>query len=219
VKPHGVQVREFFIYHRPGPRSITNFDHAGIRRHARCPLVTAEIVDTLEHVAPVEWNRLAGDDPFLSHEFLSALHETGCASPATGWTPQYLLLRQEGALCAALPLYLKDHSYGEYVFDWAWADAYQRNGVAYYPKLLSAVPFTPVRARGLLADDDAQRERLIAAALALAKTLKVSSLHFLFPSRGEAERMQGARNDAASRRPVSLVERRLPDLRRVPRRP
>ena len=152
--------------------------------------MTVEIVDTLARVAASEWNRLAGDDPFLSHEFLSALHETGCASPETGWTPQYVLLRQDGALSAALPLYLKDHSYGEYVFDWAWADAYYRNGLPYYPKLLAAVPFTPVQGARLLASDDAGRERLIAAALALGKALKVSSLHFLFPLPAEAERMQ-----------------------------
>ena len=91
--------------------------------------MTVEIVDSLARVAPAEWNRLAGDDPFVSHEFLSALHETGCATPETGWTPRYVLLKDGGALTAALPLYLKDHSYGEYVFDWAWADAYYRNGI------------------------------------------------------------------------------------------
>ena len=133
------------------PRAWQTFDHAGIPGHPGSAPVTVEIVDTLARVAPAEWNRLAGDDPFLSHEFLSALHETGCASPETGWTPQYVLLREDGALSAALPLYLKDHSYGEYVFDWAWADAYYRNGLAYYPKLLSAVPFTPVQGSRLLA--------------------------------------------------------------------
>ena len=126
---------------------------------------------------------------FLSHEFLSALHETGCASSATGWTPQYLLLKRDGRLAGAMPLYLKTHSYGEYVFDWAWADAYHRHGVAYYPKLLSAVPFTPVTGTRLLAETDDDRDLLIAAALELARALRVSSLHCLFAVREEAQRM------------------------------
>jgi predicted N-acyltransferase len=149
-----------------------------------------EIVDTLARVPAPEWNRLALGDPFLSHEFLSALHETGCASAATGWTPQFVLLRAGGELAGAMPLYLKDHSYGEYVFDWSWADAYYRHGHAYYPKLLSAIPFTPVTGSRLLADTDADRDRLIAAALGLAKSLRVSSLHCLFPLPDQAERMQ-----------------------------
>ena len=148
-----------------------------------------EVVDALTAVTAGEWDSLAGDDPFLSHEFLSALHESGCASPATGWTPQYILLRKNGALEAAMPLYLKTHSYGEYVFDWAWADAYYRHGVEYYPKLLSAVPFTPVTGPRLLAATDEARDRLIVAALALARELKVSSLHCLFATRQEAQSM------------------------------
>jgi len=150
---------------------------------------STEVVETLAGIAPAEWNRLAGDDPFLSHEFFSALHETGCAAPATGWTPRFLLIRSAGGLRAAMPLYLKDHSYGEYVFDWGWADAYHRHGIAYYPKFLSAVPFTPVAGARLLATTDADRDHLIAAALALARTLRVSSLHCLFPRREEAQRM------------------------------
>jgi predicted N-acyltransferase len=148
-----------------------------------------EIVDALTAVRPDEWDRLADGDPFLSHEFLSALHETGCASSATGWTPQYILLKRNGALEGAMPLYLKTHSYGEYVFDWAWADAYYRHGIEYYPKLLSAVPFTPVTGRRLLGATDEVRDRLVAAALSLARELRVSSLHCLFPTRQENERM------------------------------
>jgi predicted N-acyltransferase len=149
-----------------------------------------EIVDSLAGVAVEEWNRLAGGDPFLSHEFLSALHETGCASGATGWIPQYLLVKSGAALTGAMPLYLKDHSYGEYVFDWAWADAYHRHGIAYYPKLLSAIPFTPVTGARLLAATDEDRDRLIQAALELADKLGVSSLHCLFPTQPEAQRMR-----------------------------
>jgi predicted N-acyltransferase len=148
-----------------------------------------EVVDTLTAVKAEEWDSLTNGDPFLSHEFLSALHDSGCASTATGWTPQFILLKKEGALEAAMPLYLKTHSYGEYVFDWAWADAYHRHGIEYYPKLLSAVPFTPVTGQRLLARTDRARDRLIQAALALARELRVSSLHCLFATREEALRM------------------------------
>ena len=148
-----------------------------------------EIVDSLAGVPAAAWNRLAGDDPFLRHEFLSALHETGCATPDTGWTPQFLLVRDRGRLAAAAPLYLKTHSYGEYVFDWAWADAYYRHGLHYYPKLLSAIPFTPVGGMRMLAESDALRAGLIDAALELARELGVSSLHCLFPPAAEAELM------------------------------
>ncbi|MFN7085051.1 MAG: GNAT family N-acetyltransferase [Burkholderiales bacterium] len=152
--------------------------------------MTAEVVDTLAGIAPQQWNRLAGDDPFLRHEFFSALHDSGCASAATGWTPRFLLLREQGRLAGAMPLYLKTHSYGEYVFDWAWADAYLRHGLRYYPKLLAAVPFTPVTGQRVLADTPEQRDRLIAAALALAHELGVSSLHCLFPPPEQAQRLQ-----------------------------
>jgi predicted N-acyltransferase len=148
--------------------------------------VTIEVVSTLASVEPADWNRLAADHPFLRHEFLSALHETGCAAAATGWAPQYLLLREGGRLAGAFPLYLKTHSYGEYVFDWAWADAYRRHGRNYYPKLLSAVPFTPVTGHRLLADTPAQRAELLDAAMELARKLRVSSMHILFPFAGEA---------------------------------
>ncbi len=148
-----------------------------------------EVVESLAAVPAEDWDRLAAGEPFLSHEFLSALHETGCASPATGWTPQYIVLKSAGGLEAAMPLYLKAHSYGEYVFDWAWADAYYRHGFEYYPKLVSAVPFTPVTGARLLAPTDEARDRLIVAALGLARRLRVSSLHCLFPKRPEAQRM------------------------------
>jgi len=160
---------------------------ASIRR-GRSP-VSFDVVHSLTGVEPDEWNRLAGGDPFLRHEFLSALHDSGCASAATGWTPHYLLLRKHGTLAAAMPLYLKDHSYGEYVFDWAWADAYHRHGLNYYPKLVCAVPFTPVSGPRLLAGEPGDGERLIAAALELARALELSSLHCLFPTRPQAQQM------------------------------
>lgn len=152
--------------------------------------MTITVVDTLSAVPAADWNRLTGDDPFLRHEFLSALHDTGCAAAQSGWAPQYLLLHEQGALAGAMPLYLKTHSYGEYVFDWAWADAYHRHGLDYYPKLLSAIPFTPVDGRRVLAQTGEQCDRLIAAALQLARELRVSSLHCLFPPSDQAARMQ-----------------------------
>jgi len=153
--------------------------------------VTVEVVDTLSGIAPEEWNRLAGDDPFLRYEFFSALHDSGCAAAATGWIPQFLLLKEQGRLAGAMPLYLKTHSYGEYVFDWAWADAYHRHGLDYYPKLLSAIPFTPVTGQRVLSGAPGQCDRLINAALTLARELGASSFHCLFPLRGQAERMRG----------------------------
>jgi len=143
--------------------------------------VNLQVATSLDTVDPQAWNRLAGDDPFLQFAFLHALHDTGCACTDTGWTPQYLLLHDRNALVGALPLYLKAHSYGEYVFDWAWADAYQRHGLIYYPKLLSAIPFTPVVGARLLAREPDHRRQLITGALQLAESADISSLHFLFP--------------------------------------
>jgi predicted N-acyltransferase len=148
------------------------------------------VVETLAGVAAAEWNALSQGDPFTSHEFLSALIDTGCASARTGWRPQIILLERNGKLAGAMPLFLKSHSYGEYVFDWAWADAYQRHGLEYYPKLLCAVPFTPVTGPRLLAGNDADRGKLAAAALEMSRD--VSSLHVLFPPSHEAELLRGA---------------------------
>src|SRR5512143_2844962 len=115
----------------------------------------------LADIAPSSWDRLAPDQPLLCHAFLRALHETGCATRATGWTPRYLTAWREGALVGAMPLYAKTHSYGEYVFDWAWADAYRRYGRRYYPKLLAAVPFTPVPGQRMLAATASTRMHLL----------------------------------------------------------
>ncbi len=155
-----------------------------IRMKSAEPVV--EVRDSIAAIPAGDWNRLAGADPFLRHEFLNALHETGCASADTGWSPCYLVLREQGALAGAMPLYLKTHSYGEFVFDWAWADAYHRHGLDYYPKLLSAVPFTPVTGPRLLAATPERRQLLIAGALELAKETRASSLHSLFPPAEQA---------------------------------
>jgi len=141
-------------------------------------LESVRIVDSLSGIDPTEWNALAGEQPFLRHEFLSALIETGCASASSGWLPQIVLLRRSGALVGAMPIFAKNHSYGEYVFDWAWADAHERHGVDYYPKLVCAVPFTPVRGPRLLAASPAVKNTLVKTALELARD--TSSLHVLF---------------------------------------
>ncbi len=134
-----------------------------------------------------QWNELlAAQDsgtPFMRHEYLAALHASASAIAATGWSPQYLCVvdkRDKQRLIAACPLYLKEHSYGEYVFDWAWADAYQRHGLRYYPKLVDAVPFTPVPGPRLLARDQSARRLLLRAMQRLARGAKLSSAHLLF---------------------------------------
>ncbi|PLZ00261.1 GNAT family N-acetyltransferase [Burkholderia sp. WAC0059] len=148
-------------------------------------------------VDAAEWNALlaqqAQPTPFLRHEFLAALCTTGCATAQTGWAPQFVTLTdaRTGRLAAAAPVWLKSHSYGEYVFDWAWADAYKRNGLDYYPKLLCAVPFTPVQGTRLLAANDAARRQLAATLVAFAEQADVSSLHVLFPTADETAAMTG----------------------------
>ena len=136
------------------------------------------------------WNALLDNQdaptPFLRHEYLSAMHRSHSAVAETGWAPAWLTVTQQGRLVGACALYLKSHSYGEYVFDWAWAEAYQRHGLAYYPKLLSAVPFTPVPGSRLLAIDDDTRDTVLQAVLALAGQQGLSSAHLLFLS--EADR-------------------------------
>jgi uncharacterized protein len=130
------------------------------------------------------WNALVESQPsatpFVRHEYLLALHASGSATDDTGWLPQFLALFDADVLVAACPLYLKTHSYGEYVFDWAWADAYQRHGLPYYPKLLDAVPFTPVPGPRLLARTAEHRAVLLRAMQQLARDAKLSSAHLLF---------------------------------------
>jgi len=149
-----------------------------------------EIVDSLATVPPAAWDRLAGGHPLLSHAFLHAMHESGAACEDTGWAPRYLLLRDGTELHGALPLYLKSHSYGEYVFDWAWADAWSRAGRHYYPKLLSAIPFTPVTGPRVLAADTGSRALLVRAALQFARESEIDTFHCLFPTEPEAREFE-----------------------------
>ncbi|WP_374673484.1 GNAT family N-acetyltransferase [Ideonella sp.] len=141
------------------------------------------------HADPAEipaaaWNGLldaqAQQPPFLRHEFLAALHDTGCAAPRSGWSPAFLAAWKGDALVGVVAAYLKAHSYGEYVFDWAWADAYERHGLAYYPKLVAALPFTPVPGPRLLARDAGARRALVQGLRALARQAGLSSAHLLF---------------------------------------
>jgi predicted N-acyltransferase len=154
------------------------------------------VVDSLSGVAPEEWNALVAPpgggtgSPFMRHEFLTALLESGSASARTGWQPQCLVLERDGRLAGAMPLFVKSHSWGEYVFDWAWAEAYERHGLRYYPKLLCAVPFTPVAGPRLLARDAAARSQLVKAGLDAAR--EFSSLHVLFPQPAEAQALHEA---------------------------
>lgn len=142
------------------------------------------------------WNRLLSQQPssapFMRHEYLLALHESGSAVEESGWLPRFMSLHDGGTLVAACPLYLKQHSYGEYVFDWAWADAYQRHGLRYYPKLLSAVPFTPVPGARLLASDATSRRVLLQAMAQLAQEAGLSSAHLLFMDEADRSAAQDA---------------------------
>jgi predicted N-acyltransferase len=154
------------------------------------------IIGSLAEAGQPQWDGLLAlqedANPFLSFAFLDALHASGSAERKSGWQPQFLTLWQDDTLAAALPLYVKSHSYGEYVFDWAWADAYRRNGLDYYPKLLSAIPFTPVTGSRLLARDEAARAALLKALLALQQQADVSSTHVLYPPPQQAEALERA---------------------------
>ena len=135
-------------------------------------------------IAAADWNALwalqAQPTPFMRHEYLAALHASGSATPRTGWAPCFLSLWQDKTLIAACPLYLKSHSYGEYVFDWAWANAHAEHGVPYYPKAVVAVPFTPVPGTRLMARDASARTALVQALRDWCENAGVSSLHILF---------------------------------------
>jgi len=148
-------------------------------------------IDSLSGVEPSAWDRLvdaAGGNVFLRHAWLYALEASGCVGGRTGWQPCHLLAFDGTRLSGALPCYLKSHSYGEYVFDWAWADAYRRAALAYYPKLVAAVPFSPCPGPRLLAAELAVADGLVAEAMRFARVSGLSSLHVLFPSAAEIAR-------------------------------
>lgn len=154
------------------------------------------VVQSPAEIDAVQWNNLLAQQdeptPFMRHEYLAALHESGCAQPGTGWAPHFILLQQGKQLLGACALYLKGHSQGEYVFDWSWANAYAQHGLAYYPKALVAVPFTPVPGSRLLAGNSFQRAALAQALVAWCKTEQLSSLHLLFSSQQDIEACEQA---------------------------
>ncbi|MEM1404850.1 MAG: GNAT family N-acetyltransferase [Pseudomonadota bacterium] len=162
--------------------------------------MTALSVEVLRSVAAIEegeWNALRRDDyPFLRHDFLLGLEASDCTTEAAGWEPAHLRLAEGDRTLAILPAFLKSHSYGEYVFDWAWADAWQRMGLSYYPKLLTAIPFTPATGPRLLHDESLDpatlwktfREQMPK----LAEGLDISSWHVLFPRENDAQMLEDA---------------------------
>ena len=154
------------------------------------------VLDSPDGIEPTAWNALLGQQsaptPFMRHEYLHALHHSGSATPTTGWTPQFMLLERDGELVAACALYSKSHSYGEYVFDWAWAKAYEDHRLNYYPKAVVAVPFTPVPGTRLMARSEADRLALIHALIDWCRAEKQSSLHLLFSSPADLQACEQA---------------------------
>jgi predicted N-acyltransferase len=150
-----------------------------------------QLVHSIAQLDPEAWDRLTGqDDPFVEHAFLLALEQSGSVGPGTGWSPQHVVLHDGSELVAALPLYLKEHSYGEYVFDFAWANAAARAGIRYYPKLVAMVPFTPATGRRFLFASGVEPQlavsRLLDGALDVLKRQAASSVHLHFLSPEEA---------------------------------
>jgi predicted N-acyltransferase len=148
-----------------------------------------EQLSGIERIAPREWRALEPPNfPFFDHEFLCALERSGSVGPGSGWTPAHLVCRRAGRLAGALPLYLKTDSFGEYIFDWDWAEAYHQHGLPYYPKLVSAAPFTPATGPKLLLDPHLDsgaaraevRRALLDAARSLVEERRASSAHALF---------------------------------------
>ncbi|MDR7378358.1 putative N-acyltransferase [Rhodoferax ferrireducens] len=149
------------------------------------------VLDSPLQLSAEAWNGLLAQQPdaspFMRHEYLAAMQLSGSATPATGWTLRLVTLWQGDALHAACALYLKAHSYGEYVFDWAWANAYQQHGVPYYPKAIIAAPFTPVPGARLLARDATARQLLVQAVVAWCNEQELSSLHVLFANQQDVD--------------------------------
>lgn len=153
-----------------------------------------EIISSLDQVAPADWNALVKDNnPFARHEFLAALEHHGCVGNEFGWLPRHVLVYEESELVGAMPLYEKYNSYGEFVFDNAWAGAYQQQGMDYYPKLVSSIPYTPASGQRLLVKPGREQEFfsvLVSVAVQLAEDLKCSSVHWLFAEADEQDWME-----------------------------
>ncbi len=158
--------------------------------------LTLKITNSIQQIDASNWNALVGDMPLLSHAFLSALEASNSVGKSTGWQPYPLLVYDNEQLVGAMPLYVKSHSYGEYVFDWAWAEAYERSGLNYYPKLLSAIPFTPITSQRLLTKSIQNASQIQALMIeALTETMvkhQLSSAHVLFPDEDSTVALQRA---------------------------
>jgi len=147
------------------------------------------ILDNINNVSAAEWDHLVADDnPFIKHQFLATLEDYGCVGQRYGWIPQHIAIYDaNNVLVGAAPMYLKDNSYGELVFDWNWADAYHRSGLNYYPKLVTAIPYTPATGPRLLvakgADQPGIRQLLIEMAVSIAEKNRLSSIHWLFTNK------------------------------------
>ncbi|MCU7918171.1 MAG: GNAT family N-acetyltransferase [Candidatus Thiodiazotropha sp. (ex Epidulcina cf. delphinae)] len=155
-----------------------------------------DFLSSVDELNAWEWNRLVVDDnPFLKHEFHAAMEHHDCVGRRFGWIPRHLIVRDAGRIIGLSPLYIKSNSYGEFVFDHAWADAYRRSGLHYYPKLISAIPYTPASGERLLIDADANlaqvRKLMVDATIGLAKELGLSSIHWLFTRQEEGKQIRG----------------------------
>ncbi len=150
------------------------------------------LITSINEISAADWDALTDCTPLLSHAFLSALENTGCVGKGTGWNPYPLIVRQGEKVVGAMPLYLKSQSYGEYVFDWAWADAYQRSDLDYYPKLLSAIPFSPITSARLLSKSAETQLLMIEALENTMLQHKLSSAHVLFPDEACAKLFETA---------------------------
>ena len=159
--------------------------------------ISIELLTSINALPADAWNALAFSPladatPLLSHAFFSALENSGSVGASTGWNPRHLIVKQGDKVIGAMPLYLKSHSYGEYVFDWAWADAYQRSGLDYYPKLLSAIPFSPITSARLLSQHVQVLPLIIDALESVMQQHKLSSAHVLFPNEASAQQFEVA---------------------------
>ena len=152
--------------------------------------IELEISHRISEVGSDAWNRLVDpNDPFMEHGFLASLENSGSVCKETGWVPVHLLAKQNDALVGAVALYLKNHSYGEYIFDWGWANAARNAGISYYPKLVCAVPFTPATGRRLLCDDATIEKHLLDGMHGVMEATNAQSIHILFSTKEEHDRI------------------------------
>jgi len=157
--------------------------------------IEVSIIGAINEVSADEWNHLVdNDNPFARFEFLNALEQHHCVGQTYGWLPQHIIVKDNKKIVAASPMYLKNNSYGEFVFDWAWADAYHRSGLEYYPKLVTSIPYTPATGQRFLIKDNERyielSQLIINTALQHAKTIGASSMHWLFTNTQDTEQLK-----------------------------